>query len=309
MKSLKLQPLGQDAPAPTFIQFDDKFQPALRSSRELEALAERLLRWFESGTPVLVAFSGGVDSALVLAAAVRSLGPSKVTAVIADSPSLARRELQSAITLAESLGVSLTVLRTDEMESADYRRNDTERCYHCKASLYRAITKHPQFAFHAEMRTVVDGTNHDDRTDIRPGLRASDEARVRHPLADCGLTKHDIREISRLWNLPTWNKPEMACLASRIAHGTAVSESRLHSVERAEAALESLGFPGCRVRLHELGGAAPARLARVELAADALERAAAPAMRQEIVRAVRESGFEFVTLDLEGYRKGGRIQP
>lgn len=298
----------------TFNHNGDKFQPTTGheiadGSHTVDALAERLLRWFPATGEMLVAFSGGVDSSLVLAAALRARGAANVRAVIADSPSLARREFAEALSLANSFGAALTIIETDELSRPEYVKNDASRCFHCKSTLYQTLLAHPEFQNLAQAALVLDGTNADDLSDIRPGLQAANAAGVRHPLAECGLTKREVREISRMWALPTWNKPEMACLSSRIPHGTTVTTERLSLVEQAEVALLSLGFSGARVRLHDLSGTVPSALARVEFHAEEISRAASEPTRTAIAAALRAIGFAFVTLDLEGYRKGGRVLP
>ncbi len=278
------------------------------SNAEICAAAERLVAWFPGSGTVTVAFSGGVDSALVLAAAMRACGAGRVRAVLADSPSLPRRELGEAQEIAALLGAPLEILLTHELSSPDYRKNDASRCYHCKSALYGAVLNR-LMSSGSNAALIVDGTNADDGSDVRPGLRAANEARVRHPLAECGLTKRAVRDVSRLWGLPTWNKPEMACLASRVPHGTEVSEPKLALIEAAEAELLRCGFRGGRVRLHELPAAAGdvAFLARIELAPSDVIRAADPDMRTRLAGALRQLGFAFVTVDLEGYRRGGRV--
>ena len=281
---------------------------------------EILLNWFRDFSApnlrVIVAFSGGVDSSLVLAGAVRAIGRDRVIAAIADSPSLARAELSEALELAQTLGAAVKVFPTNELSLEAYQRNDANRCYYCKSTLYShlqaALVTHygPDFGH----QLVVDGTNLDDLQEIRPGLKAADSAGVRHPLAECRFNKTLVRELSLEWGLPTYNKPAMACLASRLARGTAVSPERLAIVESAEELLKKLGVFGARVRLHELRAASeeqksPELLARVELPetflANLAQQDILPSMQAQLTAVMKSQGCAFVTLDLEGYRKGG----
>jgi uncharacterized protein len=240
---------------------------------------------------VVVAFSGGADSAFVAAAATRVLGADRAHAVTAVSPSLAGDEEADCRALASEWGLRWTPVTTDEMERAAYRLNDTDRCYHCKAELMDVVG--PIAA--AEGATVVLGVNLDDLGDHRPGQRAASEAGAEFPLVVAGFTKSDVRAASRALSLRTWDKPAAACLASRIPYGTAVSVEILGRVDRAEAALHRLGFTQVRVRHYD-------DTARIEVELDAL--AEVLAAREQIVAAVRAAGYRYVTLDLEGFRSG-----
>jgi uncharacterized protein len=284
-------------------------------SRKLQELWEQLCAWFSPGRAVVVAFSGGVDSSLVLRAAADSQSGA-VVAVTADSPSLPRAELAACRALAAELGVTHLVRQSRELESESYRKNDGSRCYSCKSELYSVIGRLLRDAeFRAELERsgvhpdsaiVVDGLNSDDLSDERPGRRAADEAGVRHPLVEIGLGKTAVRALARAAGLSNWNKPAMACLSSRIPRGTTVTVERLSMVEKAEAILVDRGLAGGRVRLHVLPGEGEPKLARIELPPEGLgvlvERGVA-----DFASALREIGFQFVTLDLEGYRLGGRI--
>ncbi len=289
-------------------------------------LYEKLLKWFTPYHTVLVAFSAGVDSTLVLHAAVESLGLKRVIAVTADSPSLARRELEEAKALTAKLGVRHVIILSQELENPNYSQNDSDRCYYCKKSFYcELLTQAPVIVstVHGEQSSgsatdswlIVDGANADDLRDIRPGLRAAAEAGVAHPFVECGFGKDEVRKLSLHCGLPTWDKPEMACLASRIQNSTQVSANKLAMVEQAEESLRSLGFSNLRVRYHELSSPSPDNpnqtiptLARIELSTESIEQAAAPRIRENIIRGVKNAGFSFVVLDLEGYKKGGRAK-
>ena len=240
---------------------------------------------------VIVAFSGGADSAYLAAVATNVLGAERVHAVTAVSPSLAGVEEADCRALAAEWGLRWTPVATDEMERAAYRLNDTDRCYHCKAELMEVVG--PIAA--AEGATVVLGVNLDDLGDHRPGQRAAAESGAEFPLVSAGFTKADVRAASKAMGLRTWDKPAAACLASRIPYGTEVSVEILGRVDRAEAALHRLGFSQVRVRHYD-------DTARIEV--DLAELARVIAARDEIVTAVHGAGYRYVTLDLEGFRSG-----
>ncbi len=244
---------------------------------------------------VLVAFSGGVDSTFLLAAAVECLGEN-VLAVTGVSSSLAASEREEAEALARRLGAHHRWIQTTEMNRPGYVANAPDRCYHCKSDLFGLLQA---LARTEEYPWVVEGANLDDLGDFRPGRQAAREHGVRSPLLEAGLTKAAIRELSRALGLPTWEKPAMACLASRIPHGTPVTIERLGQVERAEAALRALGFRSVRVRHHET-------IARIELPPDERARLLDTALGGEVVRTIKAAGYQYVVLDLEGYRPGGR---
>jgi uncharacterized protein len=240
---------------------------------------------------VLVAFSGGVDSALVLAVARQVLGD-RVVALTAHSASVPQSEREGARLFASELGVRHLAVESLEGADARYRVNDLDRCYYCKSELYRLCS---DVARREGLHAIVDGFNADDRMDYRPGHRAAQEAGVSSPLADAGLSKEEIRAWSQALGLRTWDKPQMACLASRLPHGTEVTPERLQQVERAEAALRDLGLRNFRVRWHGVIG-------RIEVSADEMDLAFA--RRQEITVAVKSAGFKVAAIDLEPFRTG-----
>jgi pyridinium-3,5-biscarboxylic acid mononucleotide sulfurtransferase len=241
---------------------------------------------------LMVAFSGGADSAFLLAVAAEVLGPRAVAAT-GVSPSLAQRELEDARAFAAELGVRHLVVPTHEQDRPGYLRNGRDRCYFCKTELFDVLR--PLAA--VEGLALATGTNVDDLSDWRPGLRAAREHEVLAPLAESGFTKQDVRDASRALGLRTWDKPAAACLASRVAYGVQVTPARLSRVERAEALLRSLGFGQLRVRDH-------GQLARIEVPLDDLGRLVEPGVRERLVSGVTALGFDFVTLDLEGFRSG-----
>lgn len=254
---------------------------------------EKLLAILRDMRRVAVAFSGGVDSAVVAKAAHLALGE-QACAVTADSPSVPRSEIAQAEELARVIGIRHRLVSTDEFSNPDYVRNDGTRCYYCKDELYDTI------AALADLGDAVlcSGANLDDLGDYRPGLTAAAEHGVRHPLQEAGFTKADVRELARAWGLPVWDKPASPCLSSRLAPGVAVTPERTGRVEQAEAYLRTLGLREFRVRLHD------GELARIEVPPVEISRLADPAFRDELLRRFKELGFRFVTLDLEGFRSG-----
>ncbi|MGH9677663.1 MAG: ATP-dependent sacrificial sulfur transferase LarE, partial [Candidatus Acidiferrum sp.] len=242
----------------------------------------------------VIAFSGGIDSTVVARAAFQALGD-QATAVTADSPSVARAEIADAHRLAHHIGIRHLIVKTDEFADPDYVRNDGTRCYHCKSELYGRIeTLLPDL--HAAV--ICSGANLDDAGDYRPGLKAAAEHQVRHPLQEAGFTKADVRALAQMWGLPTWDKPASPCLSSRLAPGVEVTTERTARVEAAELLLRNLGFRECRVRLHE------GELARIEVPVEGLAKLAEPNVRADLVRRLKELGFKYVSLDLEGFRSG-----
>ena len=242
---------------------------------------------------VIVAFSGGVDSAYLGWAATQVLGPAALC-ITADSPSYPDHHRQLAIRIARDFGLRHEFVRTAEMERPDYRANPVDRCYHCKHELYTVLTG---VARGRGVSVIVDGSNADDRGDYRPGRKAAREFGVRSPLDESDLTKTEIRELSRAAGLPTWDEPASACLSSRIPYHSEVTDEKLQMIERAEAVLRDLGFRVCRVRHHD-------NLARLEFGRDEMDRAFEPATRDRIVRELRAIGYQHVAVDLQGYRMG-----
>jgi uncharacterized protein len=241
---------------------------------------------------VVVAYSGGVDSAYLACVAHDTLGD-RALAITADSASYPERHRRLALQIAEQFGLNHEMVHTGELERADYRANPTNRCYFCKHELYTQLTRIA--ARHDAV--VVDGNNADDRGDYRPGRQAAREFGVRSPLDEVGLGKTEIRELSRLAGMPSWDEPASACLSSRIPYHDEVTDEKLRLIERAEQAVRMLGFRVCRVRHH-------GDLARIELGRDELPRALDPAMTAAIVREVQAVGYRYVTIDPRGYRTG-----
>ena len=242
---------------------------------------------------LLVAYSGGVDSAFLAWVAHQELG-ADMLAVLADSPSLARAQMQDALAFAEEQRIPLLVIETAELERPEYRRNDKDRCFHCKDELFTTMQEYArQHGFHA----VAYGMNVDDQGDYRPGQQAAQRHGVAAPLLEAGLTKQEIRQLARRAGLRLWDKPASPCLSSRVEYGRPVTREVLSAIEAGEEALRHLGFRQFRVRHH-------GELVRVEIAPDELPRALTPAMAAEFTRIFRALGFSYVTLDLEGFRSG-----
>lgn len=261
---------------------------------ELAGKRDRLLAVLRGIGSCAVAFSGGIDSTVVARAAFEALGDNAV-AVTSDSPSVPRSELDDARRLAALIGIRHEVVPTEELDNPDYVRNDGSRCYHCKSELYSRIE---ELLPRLGTSVICSGANLDDAGDYRPGLTAAKEHHVRHPLQEAGFTKADVRALAREWGLPTWDKPASPCLSSRLAPGVAVTAERTGRVERAEAYLRGLGLRDCRVRLHE------GELARLEVPIAEVTRLASPGVREALAAHLRDLGFTFITLDLEGLRSG-----
>lgn len=260
---------------------------------ELEQKRDALYEGLRSLRRVLVAYSGGVDSAYLAFAAHEVLG-NDMLAVLADSPSLARSQMQDAIAFAEEQRIPLKVVQTSELEKPDYQRNDAMRCFHCKDELFTVLE---QYREEHGFGSVAYGINNDDQGDFRPGQQAARGHGVAAPLLDAGLTKQDIRELARAAGLRVWEKPASACLSSRIEYGRAVTREALEQVERGEDALRALGFRQFRVRHH-------GEIVRIEIARDELPQALTVEMASEFTRVFKGLGFTYITLDMEGFRSG-----
>lgn len=265
---------------------------------ELAGKRDSLLAVVGGYESCVVAFSGGVDSAVAAQAAFLALGD-RAVAVTGVSSSLAAGELQAAVDLAAHIGIRHQVLSTEEFADPNYLRNAPDRCFHCKTELYTQLTG---LAERLGVRVIVNGLNFDDRGDYRPGMVAAANHNVRSPLLECGLTKEDVRRLAADWGLHVWDKPASPCLSSRIAYGEQVTPERLAMIDRAEQFLRQLGLREVRVRYHK------GDLARIEVASGDLARLAQNEFRAALVEQFRSLGFKFVTLDLEGFRSGSLNQ-
>jgi pyridinium-3,5-biscarboxylic acid mononucleotide sulfurtransferase len=282
---------------------------------------EKLRELFRGYGSCLVAYSGGVDSVFLARVAQDVLGE-RAVAAIADSPSLPRRELREALDLAGQIGIGVRVLKTAELENPDYAANPVDRCYFCKHDMFEVLAP---LARTEGLAVIVYGENASDVGDFRPGARAAAEYKVRAPLKESGLTKKEIRELSTRLGLPTGDKPQMACLSSRIPYGEAVTAEKLRMIEEAEYVLRDCGFREVRVRHHEMGlkleASAPSgagkpgapgaggpgavvHLARIELAPEEMGKLLANGGAARIAEALKSLGYAHVTLDLLGYRRG-----
>jgi pyridinium-3,5-biscarboxylic acid mononucleotide sulfurtransferase len=267
-----------------------------RSTKTNSALvtkADRLRRILTDCESVLVAFSGGVDSAYLAVVATEVLGR-RALAVTADSPSYPDSHRQLALGVARDFSLAHEVIHTAELERPEYRANPANRCYYCKDELYGRLA---DVARGRGLAVIVDGNNADDRGDYRPGRQAAKEHGVRSPLDEADLTKDEIRELSRLAGLQTWDEPASACLSSRIPYGTEVTDAALRQIEAAETILRDLGFRVCRVRHHDT-------VARLEIARSEMARALDPEVNAKLVSGIKALGYQFVSLDLQGYRLG-----
>lgn len=261
----------------------------------LDQKRDRLLGLLAGLGRVGVAFSGGVDSAVVAKAAWLACGEN-ATAFTAVSLSLASGEREAAEELARSIGISHRIIETREFENADYLKNAPDRCYFCKSELYTQLEK---LAPELGVETIVNGTNLDDQGDYRPGMQAAGQHRVRSPLIEAGLTKSDVRDLARHWGLSVWDKPATPCLSSRIAYGLEVTPERVERVDQAERFLrQTLGLDELRVR-HEAND-----LARIEIPAGELARLAVRILGRDVCETLHRLGFKYVTLDLDGFRSG-----
>jgi uncharacterized protein len=250
-----------------------------------------ILRSMES---VAIGYSGGVDSTLLLKVGVEVLGD-RAVAMIGRSATYPTREFEEAQLLAASMGARIVVVNTEETDDLKFRENPPDRCYYCKTELF---SKLGGIAEQEGLKWIADGTIVDDIGDFRPGLKAKSENEVRSPLLEAGLTKAEVREISKNLGLPTWDKPSFACLSSRFPYGTGITEENLSKVDRAETILRDFGFRNFRVRFHD------ANTARIEVGAQEIARFLTDGTRETIVSQLKNLGFTYVTLDLQGYRTG-----
>lgn len=260
------------------------------TTSEKEQNLRGLMRGMES---VLVAYSGGVDSAYLALVAAQELGD-RALCVLGISPSVSEVQRREAREIAEKFEFNFKIIETDEVADPNYQANPTNRCYFCKNELYGKLSA---LAAAEGIDFVVDGTNADDTGDYRPGRAAAEEKNVRSPLVEAGLTKDEIRQLSKQEGLPSWDKPASPCLSSRIAYGVPVTIERLSKVEKGEAILRKLGFREFRVRLHE-------EIVRLEIAPDELAKALNLEIAEHLANEFKNLGFRYVTLDLQGYRSG-----
>ncbi|QEG35691.1 ATP-dependent sacrificial sulfur transferase LarE [Bythopirellula goksoeyrii] len=259
---------------------------------------QRLLDYLRNLPDCVIAFSGGVDSAVVAMAAHLALGE-RALAVTGVSASLAEGELEAAPRIASAIGIRHETLATDELSHSEYLKNEPTRCWHCKTELYSQMRA---FADEIGFVTIANGTNTDDLGDFRPGLQAAKEHGVLSPLVECGIDKQGVRELAQAWDLEVWDKPASPCLSSRVVYGLEITPERLQRIDAAEVFLRELGFSSVRVRCHH------DELARLEVEAREIARLAEPACRELITARLRELGFRYVTVDLEGFRSGSFTQ-
>jgi uncharacterized protein len=255
---------------------------------------DRLLELLKSYGSCVVAFSGGLDSALLAKAAVLALNE-RAVAVTGASASLAAGELAECKETAQRIGIRHEIVETGELDLPDYRANRPDRCYHCKRELFEQLE---QVAKRLGAAVILDGSNRDDQGDYRPGMSAARDCGVKSPLAECGFTKAEIRELAEHWEVPVWNKPAMPCLSSRIAYGEEVTPQRLAMIEAGERFLRERGFEPLRVRYHR------GEVARIEVSPGQLPRFLEESFRAELLAHFKSIGFKYISLDLEGFRSG-----
>lgn len=260
---------------------------------DLERKYEALLDYLSLYDSIAVAFSGGVDSSLLLYAARESVGD-RAIAITATSPLFPKREIEEAKSFCDERGIEQVLFETHELETEGFRDNPTNRCYLCKSTM---LARAAEIAKERGLAIIAEGSNVDDENDYRPGFKAVEEAGAISPLKHVGLTKNEIREISKDKGLSTWNKQSFACLGSRFAYGDTLSDERLEMVDKAEQALLDLGFHQVRVRFH-------GTIARVELPVEEFSHAIEEGVRGEIVGRIKDCGFEYVVMDLAGYKTG-----
>ena len=256
--------------------------------------AERLVAFISQFDSCLVAYSGGVDSAVVAQAAQLALGRQSL-AITGVSASLAAGELETAKKLAASIGIRHETLETEELSDPRYLQNAPDRCFHCKSELYTQLAA---AAARLGVSTILNGANADDLGDFRPGMKAASQQGIHSPLAECGLDKAAVRAVAKHWGLDAWDKPATPCLSSRVSYGLEITPERLARIDAAEQVLRSLGLPTLRVRLHEN------ELARIEVPLAALPRLCETETRDKVVAELSRLGFRYVTLDLAGFRSG-----
>jgi len=256
---------------------------------------QKLKQILKSLESVLVAFSGGVDSTFLLKVALDTLGKENVLAVTATSETYPKRELDEAIDMAKMLGAKHILIESGEVDIPEFQHNPENRCYYCK---YELFSKLKETASQYGVKYVLDGTNFNDVTsDHRPGKVAADELGIRSPLLEAGITKEEIRYLSKTLALPTWEKPELACLSSRFPYGTPITREKLLMVEKAEDFLKEMGFKQLRVRHHD-------NIARIEVEEKDLRRFLEDGLKYKVIKRFKEIGYKYVVIDLQGYRRG-----
>jgi uncharacterized protein len=263
-------------------------------SPETQSKLDRLRAILREMESVAIGYSGGVDSTLLLRVAVEVLGP-RAVAMIGRSETYPTREFEEAVRLAGAMGARSVVVHTEETDDLKFRENPANRCYYCKTELFGKLAG---IAERENLRWIADGTITDDLGDFRPGMKAKTEKSVRSPLLEAGLSKAEVREISKDLNLPTWDKPAFACLSSRFPYGTGITRDNLSRVDAAESFLRDHGFRFFRVRFHD------AATARIEVGAEEITRMLDPVFRGAVVARLKDLGFVYVTLDMQGYRTG-----